>query len=78
MSGNRESKMNILFIYLFNIHIHFLNLKLICNERRRFSRDESNDPRIDSQLLQLHFMDRNQFSFSAKNMLDSNLILSLV
>ena len=38
MRGNRESKMNIIFIYHLNIHILFLNLTFTCNERRRFSR----------------------------------------
>jgi hypothetical protein len=43
MRGNRESKVNIIFIYHLNIHILFLNLTFTCNERRRFSRDISRE-----------------------------------
>jgi hypothetical protein len=38
MSGNSARTMNVIFTYHLNIHIHFSNLTLTCNERRRFSR----------------------------------------
>jgi hypothetical protein len=40
MSGNSAPKMNVIFTYHLNIHIHFLNLTFTCIERRHFSREE--------------------------------------